>query len=428
MNRTIIKKILPVFLALVCAFFVVLSFSGCAGNSETKEETTKTETVTEKTTKEETTTEKKTTKEKTTKEETTKETETETTTSEAKLPEDSSFEIHFIDVGQGDSSLIICDGEAMLLDGGTSKNSSLIYSYLKKLGINHLKYIIGSHADSDHVGGLSGALNYADAEIAYCNTLEDESDAFNDFKRYLGDTKLVVPEFGTKISLGSATGEVIGPVVYNNEYDDNNNSLVIRMEYGNTSFLFTGDAEAEEELEIIYSGAELKSTLLKVGHHGSKYSTSNKFLEKVDPEYAVISVGTSNSYGHPHNSTLSKLQEKNVQLLRTDLHGDIIVRSDGESLSFETEKETDIDPFITYEELNPTTQAEKVSASEGSSNADEHTFVLNTNTKKIHKETCNSVSQMKEKNKKYVTGTRDEILAEYEPLGYAPCGNCHAMY
>lgn len=261
------------------------------------------------------------------------------------LPEDSYFEAHFLNVGQGDASLIICDGEAMLIDGGNSEKSSFIYSYLEQHGITHLKYIIGTHPDADHIGGLSGALNYATVDEAYCSELEYDTKTFKNFVKYLEKlgVNLQVPEVGQELTLGSATGQIIGPVITAEE--GNNNSIVIRIEYGNTSFLFTGDAEYEEEKSIMESGAKLKSNVLKVGHHGSTYSTSRDFLKKVDPQYAIISVGKNNDYGHPHDKLLSRLKEKSVQVFRTDLQGTIICNSDGNDVIFSVEKNENADIF-----------------------------------------------------------------------------------
>ncbi len=261
------------------------------------------------------------------------------------LPEGSYFEVHFLDVGQGDASLVLCDGEAMLIDGGNAEESSFIYTYLKNHEITHLKYIIGTHPDADHIGGLSGALNYADAEIAYCSDLEYDTATFYNFKKYLTQNgiTLEVPKAGTELTLGSATGIIIGPV--SEEAEGNNNSLVIRLEYGNTSFLFTGDAEWQEEKEILDAGYELRSTVLKVGHHGSSHSSSNDFIEAVWPDYGVISAGKDNRYGHPHQSLLNRMEYNDVLLFRTDLQGNILCTSDGQEVSFSVEKNLDADVY-----------------------------------------------------------------------------------
>lgn len=337
-----------------------------------------------------------------------------------------SLEVHFIDVGQGDAILALCGEDAMLIDGGNSEASDIVYSYLKKLGVDHLKYIICTHPDEDHVGGLSGALNFAAADTAYCSELEHDSDSFQSFLKYLAEQNvpLEIPEVGTKLSLGDATGEIIGPV-YPAE-GTNDNSLVVRLEYGETSFLFTGDAEAVEEDELI-RGGNLKSTVLKVGHHGSNYSTSDAFLDAVAPEYAIISCGAYNMYGHPADGLLNRLKAHEVQVFRTDMQGDIICVSDGKTVAISPEREPDADTFLTYYDLYGEESA--AANSDGSQNAGKttaaesevHDYVLNVRSKKFHWPDCDSVNKMKEENKQYFTGTRDDLLAQ----GYEPCGNCH---
>ena len=254
----------------------------------------------------------------------------------AYIPDGSNFQVHFIDVGQADSALVLCDGDAMLIDGGNAEDSDLIYAYLKKLSIDELDYVVCTHAHEDHVGGLSGALNYASADIAICPVTDYDSRAFESFLSYLGDTEITLPVPGDVYSLGSASFEILGPVEPSD--DPNNTSVVLRLEYGSTSFLFTGDAEISEEEDILLSGRELESAVLKVGHHGSDTSTSWEFLSAVSPEYAVISVGAGNSYGHPSQSVISSLSDIGAEIYRTDTLGTIICESDGKELYFSFER------------------------------------------------------------------------------------------
>lgn len=344
---------------------------------------------------------------------------------------DSTLEIHFLDVGQGDATLLICDGEAMLVDGGAPDKSDLIYTYLKNHNIRALRYIIATHPDADHVGGLSGALNYAKAEIALSAVSTFDSKAFTDFTKYLGQqgVDITIPENGQRFNLGKASFTIVSP---KEEYDSNNSSLVLRVEHGSNSILLTGDAEVEEEKRILADGAKLNSDVMKVGHHGSETSTSDEFLTAVAPVYAVISVGKNNPYFHPAVSVLSKLKQAGIQLFRTDINGDIICVSDGEKLTFELEKNSDQDTFATPE---PAPIPIMTSESDGNSDFDkeqqdgEHTetqsagtdYVVNTNTGKFHYPNCSSVKKMKDKNKMFFNGTRDELISR----GYSPCGNCH---
>ena len=347
------------------------------------------------------------------------------------VAEGSSFEIHYIDVGQADAALVLCDGQAMLIDGGNAEDSNLIYAYLKKLSLDHLQYIVCTHAHEDHVGGLAGALNYATVDVAFSPVTSYDSRAFGNFVTYLDKqgVSITIPKAGDSFSLGSATVSILGPI--NSSDDPNNTSIVLRIVYGDTSFLFTGDAEREEEQDILNAGHTLDSTVLKVGHHGSETSTSYVFLREIMPEYAVISVGTGNSYGHPTDAVLSRLRDADVKVYRTDLQGDVICTSDGKTVSFSVARNADADtlasvgPNSTQSGGNTgTTQPEQTvtPSQEEPTNAPVGTdYILNTNTHKFHYPGCSSVKQMAEKNKQSFTGTRDEVIA----MGYDPCGRCH---
>lgn len=163
-------------------------------------------------------------------------------TEEPQVPENSIFEIHYIDVGQADAALVLCDSKSMLIDGGNVADSSLIYSYLKKHSVSHLDYMIATHAHEDHVGGLAGALNFATVDTVYCPVKSYDSESFRDFLKYLNkqETEITVPKAGDSFKLGSAAIQVLG---VNSASDTNNSSIVLRIVYGDTSFLFTGDAE-----------------------------------------------------------------------------------------------------------------------------------------------------------------------------------------
>lgn len=352
-----------------------------------------------------------------------------TTEAGATIPIDSTFEVHFIDVGQADAALVLCDGHAMLIDGGNSGDSSLIYSYLKNHGISYLDVVVATHGHEDHVGGLSGALNFASVGKAFCSVTSYDSDAFNDFVKYLGkhDTTITVPKPGDTFQLGSAAVQIVG--VDGNAADHNNSSIVLRIVYGETSFLFTGDAEREAEQTILSAGYDLESTVLKVGHHGSDSSTSYVFLRAVAPQYGVISVGEGNSYGHPTEDALSRLRDADVTVYRTDLQGTIICTSDGKDVSFAVAKNKDADTLappsksqstvVVPTNPSPPTQTDDP-GDEGTGSVTGTDYVGNKNTKKFHYDWCGSVGKMKESNKYYYTGTRDEMISK----GYSPCGNC----
>ena len=300
------------------------------------------------------------------------------------------FAVYFIDVGQADAALIVCDGASMLIDGGNAADSSLIYSFLRKRGIDHLDYIIATHAHEDHVGGLAGALNYATAGIALCPVTEYDSRPFNSFVKYLYEqgVTITVPDPGDSFMLGSAEVIIVGPI--NLSSNPNNTSIVIKIAYGETSFLFTGDAERPEEQDILEAGYDISATVLKVGHHGSDTSTTYPFLREIMPQYAVISCGEGNSYGHPHEDTLSRLRDADVVLFRTDMQGTITCTSDGDTVTFITERNAAAN-------TNPTVPTPVYEY-----------YIGNVNTLKLHSPSCGNLPA---EGNQVIFDTIDEALA-----------------
>lgn len=246
---------------------------------------------------------------------------------------DAPFAVHFIDVGQADAALILCEGQSMLIDGGNREDSDLIATYLEKQSVSYLDYVICSHAHEDHVGGLSGALSTARVGAVFAPETEADTKAYRNFKTKVREQGLSVqhPSPGDALSLGSAKVDFLGPVTEETE-ELNDTSIILKITYGETSFLFTGDAEREAELAVLDSVADVSATVLKVGHHGSSSSTSYPFLREVNPEIAIISAGVNNDYGHPHDEVVSRLADADARIYRTDKEGDIIITSDGKSV------------------------------------------------------------------------------------------------
>ena len=246
------------------------------------------------------------------------------------------FTVFFLDVGQADSAVVLCDGCAMLIDGGNVEDSSRVVTVLRKLKVSHLDAVVGTHADEDHIGGLSGPLSVMTAETVFAPKTGSDTKAYTNFVKAVKKQGLYLthPAFEEKLYIGTALVTFLSPTEEIDTDNTNNTSIVLKAEYGKTSFLFEADAGTELETAIVESGADLSATVLKVGHHGSSYSTSYRFLREVMPQYAVISVGKNNSYGHPDEGTLSRLSDANAKILRTDEQGDIIISSDGKKLTF----------------------------------------------------------------------------------------------
>ncbi|MBR5120200.1 MAG: MBL fold metallo-hydrolase [Clostridia bacterium] len=267
------------------------------------------------------------------------------------------FEAHFIDVGQADSALVICDGFTMLIDAGNPDDDDIIIDYLEQYNVTHLNYVIATHPHSDHYGAFTSVLSHVTIDTVYSPFNVTDVSGFNRFLNYVHYTKrnqVIVPEIGEQFYLGAARVTVLGPL--RTDYEDiNNTSIVLRIEYGDLAFLFAGDMEGEAELELIKTGVNLKADVIKVGHHGSYSSSWYQFLRAVQPTYGVISCGRNNEYGHPHESVLSRYRDADVKLYRTDMQGHIVCRSDdGKTLTFTTQMNPDAN-------TNPTAAKEDTS-------------------------------------------------------------------
>lgn len=246
-----------------------------------------------------------------------------------------SLEVHYIDVGQGDAILIKQDEYNMLIDAGDNKYEKTVVAYLKDKGVTKLDYVIGTHPHADHIGGLDAVIDSFDIGKIIMPKVTHTSKTYEDVLIAIKNKGLKIssPIIGGNYELGEATFTIIAP--NGEKYKDYNNySVVLRMEFGENSFLFTGDAETLSEKEILNNKHKVEAQVLKVGHHGSNTSTSIGFLDAVNPEYAIIQVGADNKYGHPNIEIINRLEEHKIKIFRNDLHGDIILISDGENLEF----------------------------------------------------------------------------------------------
>jgi len=243
--------------------------------------------------------------------------------------------IHYIDVGQGDSILIQIHGKNMLIDAGTTESTKDLINYLKKQKISKFDYIIETHPHEDHIGAMSKIIDKFKTDKFYAPKIIANTKAFDNMVASLQkkSLKIRIAKAGLNLDLGNDIKcEILAP--NSDAYTDiNNYSAVIKLVFGNTTFIFEGDAEKLSEDEMINKGYDLACDVLKVGHHGSRTATSEEFLSQTHPKIAIISCGLNNDYGHPHKPTLSKLNAINSKIYRTDKDGTILLESDGTKIS-----------------------------------------------------------------------------------------------
>ena len=313
--------------------------------------------------------------------------------------------VSFLDVGQGDSIFITYNNQSMLIDTGERDYSKRVIDYIEKQGFSRIDILVGTHPHSDHIGGMAEIIKTFEIgdilmpQVQHnTRTFEDTLDAI--IKKGLS-AKSPVP--GDTFMLGAATVTVIAPYkIVNNNL--NNDSIVLKVSYDGYDFLFMGDAESEEEADILAGEIDISANVIKIGHHGSYTSTGENFLEAVSLEIAVIMLGKGNSYGHPHNETLRKLTSIDAKIYRTDINGIITVKVCDGVLEITAEKNAVQQSYV----VQP--PDEKLSKAE-------EQFIGNTNSKKFHNSSCSSLPD--EKNRIYFD-TRDEAINH----GYEPCKIC----
>lgn len=245
------------------------------------------------------------------------------------------LKVHYIDVGQGDSILVQNNNQNMLIDTGTNASTNSLISYLQSQNIKKIDYLVLTHPHEDHIGGADAVIKTFDIGTIYMNKKSTTTKTYRDVISAISSKgiKPVQPALADTFKVGSADCIIYGPVNPNDK-DLNTYSIVVKLTFGNNKFLFTGDAQASNEEGMINNGYDLSADVLKVGHHGSNTSTSQAFLDKVNPKFAVISAGKNNDYGHPHQETLQRLQAKGIPVYRTDENGTIVVTCNGNNISF----------------------------------------------------------------------------------------------
>ena len=330
---------------------------------------------------------------------------------------ESSLRVNFIDVGQGDSEFIeLPNGETLLIDAGTNETGADVVNYIESLGYSSIDYVVGTHPHEDHIGGLDDVIRTFDVESVYMPKVTADTKTFEDVLDAVDEKGLTINTAKAGVTLVDGdrlSVKMLAPVL--DEYDNTNDySAVIKVVYGDTSFLFTGDAE--EYAESLITG-DVSADVLKVGHHGSSTSTGEAFLERVSPSYAVISCGLGNSYGHPHIETMEKLGSLGIPVLRTDEMGTVVAESDGTEINIKTLGKSSMGN-TPQTETSDSSSSDDGLVTEGLDIADG--YVLNTNSKKIHLPDCSAVDNMSDSNKAY-TDDYDQAISE----GYTPCKICN---
>ncbi|MNW48061.1 ComEC family competence protein [compost metagenome] len=260
-------------------------------------------------------------------------------TASKELPKEGQLRVIFLDVGQGASQLIISpSGRTMLIDAGNNDQEEIMVNYLKQYGVKRLDIVVGTHPDADHIGGLDRVIDSVEVGAIYMPKIQSNTKTFESLLKSISSKGLKVKsaKAGLTLDWDDQVGvQMIAPV--NTSDDKNNMSAVIKLTYGSTTYLLTGDAERESEQDMISSGVDLHADVMLVGHHGSKSSTSPAFLKKVGPKYAVIQVG-ENTYGHPKQTILDRLSKAGVDVYRNDVDGTVEIASDGQTYHIATER------------------------------------------------------------------------------------------
>ncbi len=346
----------------------------------------------------------------------TEEAEDEEKSADERAPPQGVLEAHFIDVGQGDSIYIKTPEQNILIDGGDRGNT--VVNYLRNQGVSSLDLVIGTHPHADHIGGLINVMKAIPVKEIIDPDVVHSTTAFEDYLDVIDakDIKFTVGRAGMKRDLGGgAEMKIIHPSSPSSSHL-NNASIVCRVTFGTVSFMFTGDAEQAAESQVLNRGYTLDSDILKIGHHGSRTSTTQAFLNAVNPNVSVIMCGKHNQYGHPHDETLNKLSNAGVDIYRTDLQGHIIITTDGET--YDINKEA----YSYDQQPQPPPEEEEYTQEETALNAGhdiQGKFVGSVNSDKYHYPECHHARNIFDRNKIWFSS-----VAEASSAGYIPCKAC----
>lgn len=344
----------------------------------------------------------------------------------SKTDEISKMQVHFIDVGQGDATLVICDGEAMLIDAGDNTKGTKIQSYMSKQGVKNLKYLVLTHPDADHIGAADVIVTKFDIANVFMSDYTKDNQTYRELIQALDNKnyKWSTPDVGSTYTLGSATFTIIVP---NKQYEDPNNASVgLLLQNGDNKFLFTGDAEEDAEADIVANGINIDCDVYKAGHHGSKTASTKVLLDAATPEFVVVSCEEGNSYGHPHAEVMNNFRSMGMKLFRTDEQGSIVATSNGTEITWNCAPTESWKAGESTESANTssantgnTTKASEAAENELETEQAQDEYVIgNKNTKAFHRPTCSRLP--KPKNQVIFNSREDALAAGYDN----PCDYC----
>ena len=338
--------------------------------------------------------------------------------------EPAELNVHYIDVGQGDATLVTCGGHSMLIDTGDNNKGTTVQLYLTKQGIDHLDYLVLTHSDADHIGGADVIISKFNIDRIFFSNYEQDTKTYRELMDAMADKgkDYTTPAAGETYRLGDASFTILGPL---KNYDTpNNSSIALMIAHGAKRFLFTGDCGETAEADLAASGQDLSADVYQTGHHGSRTSSTQKLMDAVKPAYAVISCGEDNSYGHPHAETLNRFRSMGIQVFRTDEQGSIVAVSDGSSIRWNCA------PSETWQAGEPkgssssTDSPDKAAepntaAAEAAVPNDTGRYIGNKNNGKLHLSTCGHLPYPE--NREYFDTREAAVAAGYND----PCKLCN---